>query len=167
MRSGCPDCGVRGRRVHSRYWRTVYERPVAGRKLLIRLRVRRYFCDRARCGRRTFVEQVRGLSERHLRSSTGLKEWLRAVAIELGGRAGERLCRKLSVAVGRTRLIGLLSAPELQEWAPRVLGVDEFAFRRGRAGPWHRLGADRQAVLPRCRGGGEAVGRRGRALELR
>ncbi|MFI8086578.1 transposase [Kitasatospora sp. NPDC086009] len=100
--------------------------------MLIRLRVRRYFCDRLLCGRRTFVEQVRGLSERHLRSSTGLKDWLRAVAVELGGRAGERLCRKLSVAAGRTRLLGLLEAPDVPERAPRVLGVDEFAFRRGR-----------------------------------
>ncbi|SDT83372.1 Transposase [Streptomyces sp. TLI_053] len=128
----CPDCGIRGRRVHSTYWRTMAERPLAGRKLLIRLRVRRYFCDRVRCGRRTFVEQVRGLSERHLRSSSGPKEWLRAVAVELGGRAGERLCRKLSVGVGRTRLLGLLVAPDVPERAPRVLGVDEFAFRRGR-----------------------------------
>ncbi|RPE27960.1 transposase [Kitasatospora cineracea] len=128
----CPDCGIRGRRVHSTYWRTVAERPLTGRKLLVRLRVRRYFCDRARCGRRTFVEQVRGLSERHLRASTGLKDWLRAVAVELGGRAGERLCRKLSVAAGRTRLLGLLEAPDVPEQAPRVLGVDEFAFRRGR-----------------------------------
>ncbi|WP_232795096.1 transposase, partial [Kitasatospora sp. NRRL B-11411] len=106
--------------------------PLAGRKLLIRLRVCWYFCDRARCGRRTFVEQVRGLSERHLRSSTGLKDWLRAVAVELGGRAGERLCRKPSVTAGRTHLLGLLEVPEVLERAPRMLGVDEFAFRRGR-----------------------------------
>ncbi|MFF9645285.1 ISL3 family transposase [Kitasatospora aureofaciens] len=72
------------------------------------------------------------MSERHVRSSVGLKHWLRAVAAELGGRAGERLCRKLSIAAGRTRLLGLLEAPEVPDRAPRVLGVDEFAFRKGR-----------------------------------
>ncbi|MFF4921223.1 ISL3 family transposase [Kitasatospora sp. NPDC001261] len=128
----CPSCGSPGRRRHSTYWRTLAERPLAGRKLAIRLRVRRYFCDRARCRRTTFVEQVPGLSERHLRSSIGLKQWLRDVAVELGGRAGERLCHKLSIAAGRTRLLGLLEAPEVPERAPRVLGVDEFAFRKGR-----------------------------------
>ncbi|MEV7595854.1 ISL3 family transposase [Kitasatospora sp. NPDC089797] len=130
--AGCPGCGSPARRRHSSYWRTLAERPLAGRKLAIRLRVRRFFCDRARCRRTTFVEQVTGLSERHVRSSVGLKEWLRAVATELGGRAGERLCHKLSIAAGRTRLLGLLEAPEAPERAPRVLGVDEFAFRRGR-----------------------------------
>ncbi|WP_104815050.1 transposase [Kitasatospora sp. MMS16-BH015] len=61
-----------------------------------------------------------------------MKQWLKDVAVELGGRAGERMCRKLSIPAGRTRLLGLLEAPEVPDRAPRVLGVDEFAFRRGR-----------------------------------
>ncbi|MFC1431440.1 transposase family protein [Streptacidiphilus sp. N1-3] len=69
----CPDCATPGRHIHSTYWRTLAERPVTGRRLAIRLRVRRYFCDRTRCGRLTFVEQVGGLSECHRRSSPGLK----------------------------------------------------------------------------------------------
>jgi transposase len=54
------------------------------------------------------------------------------VAVELGGRAGERLCRKLHLACGRTRLLELLEEPVVPERSPRVLGVDEFAFRKGR-----------------------------------
>ncbi|SEP05053.1 ISL3 family transposase [Actinacidiphila rubida] len=128
----CPSCATLGKRVHSSYWRTLGERPAIGRRLAIRLRVRRFFCDRKRCGRLTFVEQVEGLSERYRRSSIGLKGWLRAVAMELGGRAGERLCRALHLRAGRTRLLELLEVPEVAARAPRVLGVDEFAFRRGR-----------------------------------
>jgi len=100
--------------------------------LAVRVRVRRFFCDRQSCSRKTFVEQVDRLTERHGRSTLGLKEWLRTVAVELGGRAGERLCRKLQLAAGRTRLLELLEAPPVPERAPRVLGVDEFAFRCGR-----------------------------------
>ncbi|MER6922101.1 ISL3 family transposase, partial [Streptomyces spiralis] len=62
---------------------------------MVRLRVHRYFCDRKSCSRKTFVEQVPGLSERHRRSSTGLTGWLRSIAIELGGRPAARLCRRL------------------------------------------------------------------------
>ncbi|MFH8516837.1 transposase [Streptomyces gelaticus] len=54
------------------------------------------------------------------------------MAVELGGRAGERLCRKLHLAAGRTRLLELLEGPSVPERSPRGLGVDEFAFRRGR-----------------------------------
>ncbi|MFJ9683906.1 ISL3 family transposase [Streptomyces sp. NPDC101194] len=127
----CPGCRARARRVHSTYERDLAERPLTGRKLQIRLRVRRFFCDRASCRRRTFVEQVDGLSERYRRSSLGTKQWLRAVADELGGRAGERLCRRLHLAAGRSKLLSLLEPPPVPEHAPRVLGVDEFAFRKG------------------------------------
>ncbi|MFE5011711.1 ISL3 family transposase [Streptomyces sp. NPDC056696] len=128
----CPGCRARARKAHSSYARSLAARPLAGRKLLVRLRVRRFFCERKSCQRRTFVEQVSGLSERYRRSSLGLKVWLRQVAVELGGRAGERLCRRMHLVAGRTRLLELLEPPTAPERSPRVLGVDEFAFRKGR-----------------------------------
>lgn len=80
----CPNCREQARRVHSTYQRTLDERPLGSRRVIIRLRVRRYFCDRRSCSRTTFVERVRGLSARYRRSSTGLAGWLQSVAIELG-----------------------------------------------------------------------------------
>lgn len=127
----CPDCRQRAKRQHSTYLRSLAERPVASRQVTVLLRVRRFFCDRKTCPRKTFAEQVDGLTEPFRRSSTRLTGWLRHVAAELGGRAGERLCRGLRLAAGRTRLLGMLQAPPVPERAPRVLGVDEFAFRKG------------------------------------
>ncbi|MFD8646339.1 ISL3 family transposase [Streptomyces mirabilis] len=129
--SACPDCGCPGRRVHSQYVRRLAERPLVGRPLVISLRVRRFFCERSSCPRRTFAEQVPDLSERYRRYSVGLRRWMRAIATLLGGRPGERLCRTLQLPTGRTHLLGLLTAPAVPEQAPRVLGVDEFAFRKG------------------------------------
>ncbi len=128
----CPDCRYRARRVHSSYQRRLTDRPSGSRQVVVRLRVRRFFCDRKSCPRKTFAEQIDGLTERYRRSSVGLKSWLQAIAVELGGRAGERLCRQLKLHAGRTRLLGLLEAPPVPDRAPRVLGVDEFAFRKGR-----------------------------------
>lgn len=83
-------------------------------------------------GRGGCTPRMNDLSERYRRSSLGLKQWLPAVATELGGRAGERLCRKLHSAADRSRLLELLEAPPVPERAPRVLRGDEFAFRRER-----------------------------------
>nr|WP_158718914.1 ISL3 family transposase [Streptomyces globisporus] len=127
----CPDCRKRARRKHSSYQRTLDERPLGSRRVIVRLRVHRYFCDRKSCSRTTFVEQVPGLSTRYRRSSTGLVGWLRSIAIELGGRPAARLCRRLRLTAGRTRLLRLLTALAVPDRAPRVLGVDEFAFRKG------------------------------------
>lgn len=115
--------------MHSRYVRQIAERPVVGRTLVISLSVRRFFCERVSCRRRTFVEQVPDLSERYRRHSVGLRRWMRVIATFLGGRPGERLCRTLQFPTSRTHLLGLLTAPKVPEQAPRVLGVDEFAFR--------------------------------------
>ncbi|MEU8727743.1 transposase family protein, partial [Streptomyces antimycoticus] len=127
----CPDCRKQARRVHSSYQRTLTERPLGSRQVMVRLRVHRYFCDRRSCSRRTFVQQVGGLTERHRRSSVGLTDWLRAIAVELGGRPAARLCHRLRLAAGRTRLLRLLKASAVPDRAPQVLGVDEFAFRKG------------------------------------
>ncbi|MFG3266332.1 transposase family protein [Streptomyces bobili] len=99
----CPDCWQQARRVHSSYQRRLNKRPLGSRRVVVRLRVRRYFCDRKRCSRKTFAEQLPGLTERHRRSSTGLTGWLRLISVELGGRPAARLCRRLRLAAGRSR----------------------------------------------------------------
>ncbi|MEW1552083.1 transposase family protein, partial [Streptomyces tsukubensis] len=63
----CPACGTSSGRVHSRYARTLADTAVAGRAVGIELRVRRFFCDDAACGKRTFAEQVDGLTVRYSR----------------------------------------------------------------------------------------------------
>lgn len=57
---------------------------------------------------------------------------MRAMAIELGGRPGRRLCTKLRLHGRQTALLGQLVAPPVPTRAPRTLGIDEFAFRKGR-----------------------------------
>ncbi|MGW2858205.1 ISL3 family transposase [Streptomyces sp. NPDC001205] len=128
----CPDCAAISRRVHSRYQRHLAELPVGGRRVVVRLTVRRFFCDTANCPRRTFVEQVEGLTSKYARAGPGVKVWWRAVALAVGGRPGTRLSRVLAAPSGRARLFGQLHAPPVPSRSPRVLGVDDFAFRRSR-----------------------------------
>ena len=82
----------------------------------------------------TFAEQVDGLTSRHARRTPVVTAVLEAVALALGGRAGARLSGRLAAAVSRMTLIRLVRAmpdPAVSA-SPRVLGVDEFALRKGR-----------------------------------
>ncbi|WP_281918640.1 hypothetical protein [Nocardia sputorum] len=59
-----------------RYGRYLADAPVGGRRLVIRLRVRRWFCDEPSCGVSTFVEQAAGVTVRHWRRTPLLRAML-------------------------------------------------------------------------------------------
>src|SRR5207248_3521335 len=40
----CPGCGSLSESVHCQYQRTVHDVPCGGRKVVLRLRVRKFFC---------------------------------------------------------------------------------------------------------------------------
>lgn len=131
--AACPKCGATSARVHSRYSRRLSDLAVGGRRVVIRLTVRRFFCEDPGCRKRTFAEQVDGLTSRYARRTPPLKAALGAVAASLAGRAGARLAASLGMRAGRTCMLRLLMAqPVARPGTVRVLGVDDFAFRRGR-----------------------------------
>uniref|UniRef100_UPI000A626121 ISL3 family transposase n=1 Tax=Nocardia miyunensis TaxID=282684 RepID=UPI000A626121 len=129
----CPVCGVVSTRVHSRYSRVLADLAVAGRQVVLRLGVRRLFCGNPRCERRIFAEQVTGLTARYQRRSIQLREVLERCAVALGGRPAARLCAGIVGVVSRMTLLRIIRAlPRPDVGALTVVGVDEFAFRKGR-----------------------------------
>ncbi len=128
----CPGCGQGSVRAHSRYERRLADAPIAGRAVQLRLRVRRFFCDNPQCPARTFVEQPAMLAAPRARRTLLLREALTVIAVALAGRAGARLAARLGMRTGRDSLLRLLRAlPDPQIGALPVLGVDDFALRRG------------------------------------
>src|SRR5262245_65699796 len=65
----CPGCGQTSDRVHSRYRRTAADLAVAGRRVVLRLTARRFFCRRPDCPRRVFCERLPGLLAARARST--------------------------------------------------------------------------------------------------
>ena len=87
----CPGCGTETARVHGYHERTAADVPVDGRRVLVRVRVRRMRCPIPGCKVQTFREQVPGVLDRYQRRTTRLTGQLSAAARELAGRAGARL----------------------------------------------------------------------------
>jgi transposase len=129
----CPECGTPTGRVHAFHERAPADVPVDGRRVLVRVRVRRMRCPVTGCPRQTFREQVPGLLERYGRCTVRLREQMRSVVRELAGRASARLLPALGIAAGRdTALRTLLGIALPERMVPIVLGLDDFALRRGR-----------------------------------
>ncbi|MGW2254772.1 ISL3 family transposase [Kitasatospora sp. NPDC001660] len=129
----CPGCGTRSGRAHSRYGRRLADAPCGGRGVVIELSVRRLFCDNRECLRVTFVEQIDGLTCRYGRRTPVLQRLLSALGVVLAARAVVRLALLLGVTVSRMTVLRLVMALPDPAWTtPRVLGIDEFATRKGR-----------------------------------
>jgi transposase len=128
----CPVCGIRSSRVHSQYKRTLSDLPWQGIPVTLHLRVRRFFCDEMSCHRAIFAERLPGLAAHYARRTERLDGWFTHVSFALGGEAGSRLLKDLGVTVSGETLLNHIRSRQLQDHeTPRVLSVDDFAFRRG------------------------------------
>ncbi len=129
----CPDCGTRSTAVHSRYKRRPADLPSFGREVRLSLRVRRFYCRQALCPRRTFVEQMPALVRPRQRRTRRLAQAQGRIAVALGGEAGARLLWYLAMPTSADTLLRLIrSLPLPPRVEPRVLGVDDWAMKKGR-----------------------------------
>lgn len=129
----CPTCGQSAVRVHGRYERRVRDVAVGASAAVIRLVVRRFLCENPACPAVTFAEQIPGLTSPHARFTALLDRQVATIGMALAGRAGSRLAARLGIAVSRHTLLRRVRAvpdpPGVT--VPDVLGVDEFALRKG------------------------------------
>lgn len=119
-------------RVHSRYERYLDDLPAHGRRVRIRLQVRRFRCHGEGCSRKIFAERFdEGVAQPWARRSTRLQEIVHYVALMLGGRPGQNLTQRLLLPVSNDTLLRAVrrrGAPRLVP--PTVVGIDDWAWRR-------------------------------------
>jgi transposase len=128
----CPYCDVRARRINSRYWRHPADLSCFGHEVRLRLLVRRFFCDNLNCAYSTFAEQFPALLLSRSRRTSRLALRQQQVAFEVGGESGARILSWLGMPVSPDTLIRLVrAAPEPAVVTPNVLGVDDWAGRKG------------------------------------
>ncbi|UZF48341.1 ISL3 family transposase [Rhodococcus rhodochrous] len=131
-RASCPRCAGEARRVHSRYRRQLADTAIGGYPVLIDIRVRRFFCDTTDCAAKTFTEQISGLTLPWSRRTPAAAAMIEAIGLAVAGRAGARLANQLGVAVGRDTVLRTVRAiPDRPVEEVPVLGIDDFALRRG------------------------------------
>ncbi|GAA4550482.1 transposase [Pseudonocardia xishanensis] len=120
--------------MHAWQVRHLNDLPVAGRRMVLELRVRR-LCTDTSCLQRTFREQIPLLSVKTARRTVRLTEMIGQIAVRLAGRAGSAVLGLLGVAVSRStvlRTLLMLPLPSTTGPVPPVLSVDDVALCRGR-----------------------------------
>lgn len=130
--ASCPSCGRSSGRVHSRYGRTMADLPCAARQVRLHLMVRRFFCDNAMCQRKTFAEGFPSLAAAYARRTCRLAGSQRKAGLAMGGEAGARLLNQLGMQISGDTVLRLIKDGSSEAIpTPRVLGVDDWAWRKG------------------------------------
>lgn len=132
QRACCPKCEGSSSRVHSHYSRRLADLPWQGLSVVLHWKTRRFFCTDAECPQKIFTERLPQVAASSSRRTDRLAVAVRSIALACGGECGSRLANRLGMKISpdsllrETRRVALPKMP-----VPRVLGVDDWAFRKG------------------------------------
>lgn len=130
--SPCPQCQQQSGHVHKYYSRTVRDLPVDGQEVELVLQVRRMKCLNEGCPQKTFAERLSGLAEVHAQRTIRFTEALRVIGFAMSGEAGAALAAALQMHISGDTLLRIVHrTAQPAQTTPRVLGVDDWAFRKG------------------------------------
>jgi transposase len=128
----CPQCGMRSTRIHSRYLRCPQDLPCSEKSVRLQLTVKRFRCVNQQCPRCTFAERLPELVEVNRQRTRRCEVLLTQVGLAASSECGAKLSRHLKTPVSADTLLGLLRRiPAPQHASPRLLGVDDWAWRKG------------------------------------
>jgi transposase len=129
----CPLCGTDSRHIHSRYTRRLADLPCFGRTVQLNVNVRRFFCPKSDCPRQIFAERLPGFAAPRARTTARLRRAHSAIGGALGGEAGARLTIGLAMPTSPDTLLRRVKqAEDGPAPAPRFVGIDDWAWRKGR-----------------------------------
>jgi transposase len=130
-RMECPECHQPSARMHGSYQRTVADLPCAGRNVILALTVRKFVCTMPTCSRKIFTERLPGLVESYARMTSRLTALVQALGLVAGGQMGTRQADRTGIATTPSTLLRhLMQLPTPTLRAVRVLGVDDFAWKK-------------------------------------
>jgi hypothetical protein len=121
-------------------WNCTLARALAGLRIAMRwhgvavkleLHTRRFRCLNSLCTQRIFCELLPRVVAHYARKTVRMSVALELIGFALGGDAGARLARELGFTVSPDILLRRLRQASQKESTPRIVGVDDFAFRRG------------------------------------
>ncbi len=97
------------------------------------IQVRKYFCEEITCARKIFVERLTPFVDPFARVTRRLFQIVQIIGLATGGRLGVRVTDRLGIQTTRqTILRRIMALPATPVGQVVELGVDDFAFKRGR-----------------------------------
>lgn len=128
----CPMCKLPSSKVHSKYYRRIADLPIASYYTEAQLITRKFFCNTETCRQRVFSERFNNFVKPHGRRSSRLDERLTIVGLKTGGNLGASIAMIMGINVSSSTILRLIyKVPDMNVEIPKVLGIDDWAYRKG------------------------------------
>ena len=129
----CPQCSVPSLSLKCRYSRRLADLPRHNVPVRIELHTRKFRCRNELCPRKVFCERFEKLAAPFARRTNRLAQVIELLAFSLGARPGARAASEMFFPIGKDILLRAARKAHRHSETSivRVLGADDFAFRRG------------------------------------
>jgi transposase len=128
-----PTCAQPATRMHSDDRRTRADLPWATLPVCLSLQVRRFFCATPSCRRQPCTERVPTVARPYAHTPTRASQAQCDTGLVLGGAAGARQLARQGLPGSRQTVLRRVRAYQpAAPPAPRVIGIDDWAYRKGR-----------------------------------
>ncbi|MGL5835858.1 MAG: ISL3 family transposase, partial [Waterburya sp.] len=127
----CPICSSTSSKVHSNYQRSLLDVSWGNYQVCLKLSTQKLFCSNSNCERRIFTIRLPKIAAPWARRTERLNTQLIKVGLAQGGLPGSRLTQHLGIKISRQTLLRLvMKMPLPSHGVPKVLGVDDWAYRK-------------------------------------
>jgi len=128
----CPYCGRISRRVHSRYVRTIQDLSILGRRVILYLEVRKFFCDNEDCRRKTFAEQPGDEVFRYRRRTCRCERTVARHGISVSSGSASRLLEHMGIHISPSTILREVHRMRPSQYQQvKEVGVEDWAWRKG------------------------------------
>ncbi len=103
----CPHCGVESTKVHSRYQKSFQDLPIQGKKVIIILLNKKYFCINHECNHTTFAETFSFISKKAKKTNRLEKEIIN-LAANVSSIAASKFLKNNVVDVSKSTICEML-----------------------------------------------------------
>ena len=105
--SVCPYCGAVSNKVHSRYGRKLQDLPIQGKKVILALSNKKFFCRNNECVHKTFAEQFE-FYEKSATTTKRLQEEVLRISLTQSSVSASKYLRNSVVNIGKSTICAML-----------------------------------------------------------
>lgn len=128
----CPYCQRESNKVHSRYVRQILDLPILGKRCILHVEVRKFFCKNSDCSHTTFSEQPGNELFRYRRRTRRCELHVLRTGITCSSNKASNLLSFSGIPVCNTTVLRDIHRTTLPSHKHvRRIGVDDWAFRKG------------------------------------